>query len=74
MIPGHGPISDYNGLVDYIAMLSEIRDRMSALISSGATLEQVKAARITAEWDEAKGDPTRLLDRAYASMTRRAAR
>jgi glyoxylase-like metal-dependent hydrolase (beta-lactamase superfamily II) len=74
VIPGHGPISDYNGLADYIAMLSEIRNRMSALISSGATLEQVKAAQITADWDEIKGDPTSLLDRAYASMTQGAGR
>jgi cyclase len=70
VVPGHGPVSDYAGLQAYVAMLTEIRDRMSALISSGATLEQVVAARVTAEWDEAQGDPGRLLDRAYASMIR----
>ena len=43
---------------------------MSALIASGATLEQVVAARVTAEWDDANGDPGMLLDRAYASMVR----
>ena len=48
-----------------------IRDRMSSLIRSGATLEQVVAARLTSEWDATKGDPTMLLNRAYASMTRR---
>jgi len=68
VVPGHGPVSNYQGLVDYVAMLSEIRDRMSALISSGATLEQVAAAQITAEWDEAKGDPGQFLNRSYASM------
>ncbi|MGD8809067.1 MAG: MBL fold metallo-hydrolase [Gammaproteobacteria bacterium] len=68
VVPGHGPVSDYQGLRDYVAMLSEIRDRLSALISSGATLEQVVAAQITAEWDASNGDPTMLLDRAYASM------
>lgn len=70
VVPGHGPVSDYRGLADYVAMLREIRDRMSALISSGATLEQVTAARVTAEWDEARGDPGLLLDRAYASLVR----
>ncbi len=70
MIPGHGPVSDYAGLQAYVAMLAEIRDRMSALISSGATLEQVEAARITAEWDEEQGDPANFLNRAYTSMTR----
>jgi glyoxylase-like metal-dependent hydrolase (beta-lactamase superfamily II) len=70
VIPGHGEVSDYQGLVDYIAMLKTIRNRMSALIESGASLEQVIAARPTSDWDETQGDPTRLIDRAYASMRR----
>ncbi|MGD8324490.1 MAG: MBL fold metallo-hydrolase [Gammaproteobacteria bacterium] len=69
VVPGHGAVSDYQGLENYIAMLSEIRDRLSALMSSGATLEQVQAADITADWDAGKGDPTMLLDRAFASMS-----
>ena len=69
VVPGHGPVSDYQGLEAYVAMLSEIRDRLSALMSSGATLDQVKAAQITAEWDAEKGDPSMLLDRAFASMS-----
>jgi glyoxylase-like metal-dependent hydrolase (beta-lactamase superfamily II) len=70
VIPGHGPVSDYQGLVDYVTMLKTIRDRIAALIGTGASLEQVIAARPTAEWDEQRGDPARLVDRAYASMTR----
>lgn len=70
VIPGHGPVSDYGGLADYVAMLSTIRDRIAALVESGATLEQVVAARPTAEWDEARGDPANFIDRAYTSMTR----
>ena len=69
VVPGHGPVTDYQGLEAYIAMLSEIRDRLSALMSSGATLEQILAAQITAEWDDSRGDPVRLLDRAFASMS-----
>jgi glyoxylase-like metal-dependent hydrolase (beta-lactamase superfamily II) len=71
VIPGHGPVTDYQGLADYVTMLRTIRDRIAALISSGASLEQVIAARPTAEWDEQRGDPARLIDRAYVSMTRR---
>jgi glyoxylase-like metal-dependent hydrolase (beta-lactamase superfamily II) len=70
IVPGHGPVSDTQGLREYVAMLSEIRDRLSALISSGATLEQVRAAEITAEWDDSRGDSSMLLNRAYASMLR----
>ena len=70
VIPGHGAISDYQGLADYVAMLKTVRERISSLISSGASLEQVIAARPTSDWDAAMGDPGMLLDRAYASMTR----
>jgi cyclase len=70
VIPGHGPVSNYDGLAGYISMLKTIRDRMSALVGSGATLEQVVAARPTSDWDASMGDPAVLIDRAYASMTR----
>lgn len=70
VIPGHGPVSDYRGLENYIAMLTTIRNRMSALIDSGASLEQVAAARLTSEWDETMGDPASLIDRAFAGLTR----
>jgi glyoxylase-like metal-dependent hydrolase (beta-lactamase superfamily II) len=70
VVPGHGPSASYADLRDYVAMLRTVRDRITGLIAQGATLEQVVAARPTAEWDEVKGDPTRLLDRAYASLSR----
>ena len=70
VVPGHGPIADGQALADYVAMLTTIRDRMSALINSGATLEQVVAAQPTSEWDERKGPPASFLDRAYLSLTR----
>jgi hypothetical protein len=69
-VPGHGPVADYQALADYVDMLSMIRDRMSALIASGATLEQVEAARPTSEWDARKGSPAGFLDRSYLSLTR----
>jgi cyclase len=71
VVPGHGPIANYQALVDYVAMLTTIRDRMKALIDSGATLQQVTAARITAEWDQKKGDPASFLNRSFASLTRK---
>ncbi|HUQ51842.1 MAG TPA: MBL fold metallo-hydrolase [Gammaproteobacteria bacterium] len=70
VVPGHGPVADAQALADYVAMLTMIRDRMSALIGSGATFEQVVAARPTSEWDARKGDPASFLDRAYSSLTR----
>lgn len=70
VIPGHGPLSDHQGLAEYVAMLRTIRDRIAALIATGASLEQVVAAMPTAEWDETRGDPASFINRAYTSMTR----
>jgi len=70
VVPGHGPVADGQALAEYVDMLTTIRDRMSALIASGATLEQVAASRPTSEWDARKGDPESFLNRAYLSLTR----
>ena len=70
VVPGHGPVADAQALRDYVDMLTTIRDRMSALIASGATLEQVVASRPTSEWDARKGDPANFLNRAYLSLSR----
>jgi len=70
VIPGHGPIADYQTLVDYIDMLTVVRDRISAMLEEGKSLVEVVAARPTAEFDERYGDPTMLVNRAYASLAR----
>ena len=70
VIPGHGPVATYADMQAYVAMLETIRARIVALIDRGASLSDVIAAKPTAEWDEAKGNPERLLDRAYRSLTR----
>jgi glyoxylase-like metal-dependent hydrolase (beta-lactamase superfamily II) len=70
VVPGHGPLATYADMEEYVAMLSEIRDRMTALIEDGASLEQVIAAEPTAQWDDAEGDPASFVNRAYTSLTR----
>lgn len=70
VIPGHGAVASYDDLAGYVAMLTTIRDRVTALIASGANLAQVVAARPTAEWDGKQGDPANFLNRSYASLTR----
>ncbi|MBT4161280.1 MAG: MBL fold metallo-hydrolase [Gammaproteobacteria bacterium] len=74
VIPGHGPIADYNTLKDYIEMLSTIRDRLNRLIDEGKSLEEVYAAKPTAEYDEKMGDNTGFLNRAYMSLTHKRVR
>ena len=70
VIPGHGRVSNYQGLVDYITMLKIVRERIAKLVDDGADLEAVVATRPTAEFDEAFGDPAQFIDRAYASLRR----
>ncbi len=70
VIPGHGPIATYADLEEYTSMLRTIRERVAVLIAGGATLDELIAAKPSAEWDGVEGDPVRLLDRVYAEMTR----
>jgi cyclase len=58
VVPGHGYLSDEHEVVEYRDMVAIIRDRVRALVRSGATLEQVKAARPTADYDTRYGATT----------------
>jgi cyclase len=51
IIPGHGRATDEWEVAEYRDMLVIVRDRVRSLIESGATLEQVLAARPTADYD-----------------------
>lgn len=56
IIPGHGgPVSDATGLKAYRDMLSASRDRVAALKRKGHSLEEIVAARPTAEFDAGFG-------------------
>ena len=51
VIPGHGPISDRNDVVNYRDMVTILRARIAAMVKKGMTLEQVKAAKPTLDYD-----------------------
>lgn len=68
VIPGHGPVTDYQTMQDYVDMLIVVRNRIKKLIASGASLEEVIAAKPTVEFDELKGDSKMFIDRAYHSL------
>jgi glyoxylase-like metal-dependent hydrolase (beta-lactamase superfamily II) len=55
VIPGHGRICDEADVVEYRDMVTIIRDRILDMIRKGMTLEQVKAARPTLEYDPRYG-------------------
>lgn len=51
VIPGEGRLCDQADVVEYRNMVVIIRDRIQDMIKKGMTLEQVKAARPTADYD-----------------------
>ena len=55
IIPGHGWISDAGDLAYYRDMMMVIRDRVQSLINKGLTLDQVKAAKPTMDYDPLYG-------------------
>jgi glyoxylase-like metal-dependent hydrolase (beta-lactamase superfamily II) len=55
VVPGHGYLSDEHEVVEYRDMVVIVRDRVKSRIDGGATLEQVQAARLTADYDTRYG-------------------
>jgi cyclase len=55
VVPGHGRLCDEADVVEYRDMVTIIRDRVRDLIDQGMTLEQVKAARPTRDYDARYG-------------------
>ena len=51
IVPGHGRLSDSSDVAYYRDMVTTIRDRVQQMVDKGATLEQVKAARPTLDYD-----------------------
>lgn len=58
VVPGHGYLSDEHEVVEYRNMLVIVRDRIRAMLKNGPTLDQVKAARVTADYDTRYGSNT----------------
>ncbi len=52
IIPGHGPVSDREGLRQFRSMLDTVNQRIRALVAQGKTADEVVAAKPTAEYDE----------------------
>jgi cyclase len=51
VIPGHGPVTDRNALVVQRDLLLAVRDKVAALVAQNKTLEEVVAAKPTANFD-----------------------
>ena len=51
VIPGHGPVTDRNALVAQRDMILALRDKVAAMAAQNKTLEEVIAAKPTADFD-----------------------
>jgi cyclase len=75
IVPGHGRICDQPDLLEYRDMVTIIRDRVQAAIGRGMTLEQVKTAGLTKDYDgrygakSGFGTAERFVEAIYRSLT-----
>ena len=51
VIPGHGPVTDRNALVAQRDLILDVRDKVAALVAQNKSLEEVIAAKPTADFD-----------------------
>jgi cyclase len=58
VIPGHGRLSDEADLAEYRDMVTIIHDRIKDMVDRGLTLEQVRAAKPTIDYDPRYGSGT----------------
>jgi glyoxylase-like metal-dependent hydrolase (beta-lactamase superfamily II) len=68
VIPGHGRLGNEADVVEYRDMVTIVRDRVQDMIKRGLTLEQVKAARPTLDYDAQYGSGERFIEAVYASL------
>lgn len=74
VIPGHGALSNKKEMQNYLAVITEIKDRISQHISAGKTLEEVLAAKPTQEYDADWGtgfiNPKRFVEILYKDLSK----
>lgn len=56
VIPGHGRLCDLGDVIEYREMTIIVRDRIQDMVSKGMTLDQVKAAKPTIDYDPLYGN------------------
>ncbi len=73
-IPGHGPLATKADLMAYRSMLESISGRIRTMVGEGKTLEQVIAAKPTADFDAVWGKgflpPAKFTEMIYKNIKR----
>jgi len=79
VIPGHGRLCDLGDVIEYREMTTIVRDRVQDMVNRGMTLEQVKAARPTVDYDPLYGSDTgswttdKFVEAVYKSLKKQGA-
>jgi cyclase len=68
VVPGHGRLCDESEVMEYRDMLTIVRDRVKAMVEKRMTLEQVKAARPTFEYDPEYGPGDAFVEAVFRSL------
>jgi len=68
VIPGHGRICDEYDVLEYRDMVTMIRDRVQDAIKRGLTLDQVKKANFTVDFDSRYGPGDTFVEAVYNSL------
>lgn len=75
VIPGHGRVMNQSDVVEYRDMATIVRDRIAMLAREGKTLQQVKAAHPTLDYDGSYGSTSgpwttdMFIDEVYRELT-----
>jgi len=68
VIPGHGRLCDEADVVEYRDMVTIVRDRIQDMVRKGMTLEQVKAAQPTRDYDPLYGPGDAFVEAAFRTL------
>jgi len=68
VIPGHGRVGDEADILEYRDMIIIIRDRIQDMVKRGMTIDQVKAAQPTLDYDPRYGNPTAFIEAVYRDL------
>jgi cyclase len=72
VVPGHGPITNRAAIVAHRDMALAVRDKVRQMVVAGRTVEEVIAAKPTAEFDErtgnAAGSAERFVRQLYSEL------
>ena len=76
IVPGHGRLCDESDVADYRDMVTIVRDRVADMVKKKMTIEQVKAAKPTRDYDgvyaQAGSTGDMFVETVYRSLTAQA--